>query len=189
MELLLLLLPDMESPMLLTLWALLVLPLLLFLVLLVDTLEQVDTLPTLRVPSMLPREKLRPMLGFSMEVMDMVLAMLVLVMPELDMVILPTDTMAKDLLTLSQRLRLMLDFSMEDMDMVLVLAMLDMAMESLLMDTQLLDTMAKGLLMPDIFMVATDMDLALDTVLGTVDTTMDKISANCLRKSSKAIHM
>merc|ERR1712083_922202 len=103
--------------------------------------EQVDTLPTLLVPSMLP----------------------------------------------SQRLRLMLDFFMED----LVLAMLDMAMESLLMDTQLLDTMAKGLLMPmpDIFMVATDMDLALDTVLGTVDTTMDKISANCLSKSSKAIHM
>merc|ERR1712228_774114 len=125
------------------------------------------------------------------EVMDMVLAMLVLVMPELDMVILPTDTMAKDLLTLSQRLRLMLDFSMEDMDMVLVLAMLDLAMESLLMDTQLLDTMAKGLLMlmPDIFTVATDMDLVLDTVLGTADTTMDKISANCLSKSSKAIHM
>merc|ERR1712083_265796 len=99
---------------------------------------QVDTLPTLLVPSMLPREKLRPMLGFSMEVMDMVLAMLVLVMPELDMGILPMDTMAKDLLTLSQRLSLMLDFSMEDMDMVLALAMLDMAMESLLMDTQLL---------------------------------------------------
>merc|ERR1711915_1075431 len=88
------------------------------------------------------------------------LAMLVLVMPELDMVILPMDTMAKDLLMLSQRLRLMLDFSMEDMDMVLVLAMLDMAMESLLMDTQLLDTMAKGLLMLmlDIFMVDMDMD-------------------------------
>merc|ERR1719474_1831722 len=99
--------------------------------------------------------------------------------------------MAKDLLTLSQRLRLMLDFSMEDMDMVLVLAMLDMAMESLLMDTQLLDTMAKGLLMLmlDIFMVDMDMDLVLDTVLGTVDTTMDKISANCLSESSKAIHM
>merc|ERR1711915_1130864 len=108
MELLLLLLPDMESPMLLTLWALLVLPLLLFLVLLVDMLEQVDTLPTLLVPSMLPRENLSPMLGFSMEVMDMVLAMLVLVMPEMDTLILPMDTMAKDRLTLSQRLRLML---------------------------------------------------------------------------------
>merc|ERR1711915_33996 len=130
MELLLLLLPDMESPMLLTLWALLVLPLLLFLVLLEDMLEQVDTLPTLLVPYMLPREKLRPMLGFSMEVMDMVLAMLVLVMPELDTVILPMDTMVRDLLRL--RLRLMQDFSMEDTG--LVSDMLDMAMESLLMD-------------------------------------------------------
>merc|ERR1712083_1221251 len=98
--------------------------------------EQVDTLPTLLVPSMLPREKL------------------------------------------SQRLRLMQDFSMEDTG--LVSDMLDMAMESLLMDTLLLDTMAKGLLMlmPDIFMVAMDMDLALDTVLAmvldTMDTTMDK---------------
>merc|ERR1711872_883137 len=139
-------------------------------------------LPTLLVQSMLPREKLRPMLGFSTEVMDMVWAMLVLVMLELDMVILPMDTMAKDLLMLSQRLRLMLDFSMEDMDMVLVLAMLDMAMESLLMDTLLLAIMAKGLLMPmlDIFMVDMDMDLVLDTVLAMVldivDTTMDKPS-------------
>merc|ERR1712228_813633 len=145
------------------------------------------------VPSMLPREKLRPMLGFSMEVMDMVLAMLVLVMPELDMVILPMDTMVRDLLMLSQRLRLMQDFSMEDTGLVLV--MLDMAMESLLMDTLLLAIMAKGLLMlmPDIFMVAMDMDLALDTVLAmdldTVDTTMDKPQAKCLRKSSKATLM
>merc|ERR1712198_168514 len=122
-------------------------------------------LPTLLVPSMLPREKLRPMLGFSMEVMDMVLVMLVLAMPKLDMVILPTDTMVRDLLMLSQRPRLMQDFSMEDMD--LVSAMLDMAMESLLMDTLLLAIMAKGLLMPmpDIFMVDMDMDLALDMVL------------------------
>merc|ERR1712083_1103098 len=101
----------------------------------VDMLVLVDMLPTPLVPSMLPREKLRPMLGFYMEVMDMVLAMLVLVMPALDMVILPMDTMAKDLLMLSQRPRLMLDFSMEDMDMGLVSDMLDTAMESLLMDT------------------------------------------------------
>merc|ERR1711915_340719 len=93
------------------------------------------------------------------------------VMPELDTVILPMDTMVRDLLMLSQRLRLMQDFSMEDMDMVLVLAMLDMAMES----------------------VAMDMDLALDTVLAmvldTVDTTMDKPIAKCLSKSSKATLM
>merc|ERR1711915_417822 len=179
MELLLLLLPDMESPMLLTLWALLVLPLLLSLVLLEDMLEQVDTLPTLLVPSMLPREKLRRMLGFSMEVMDMVLPMLVLVMPGLDTAILPMDTMVRDLLMLSQRLRLMLDFSMEDTG--LVSDMLDMAMESLLMDTLLLAIMARGLqmLMLDIFMVAMDMDLALDTVLAMVLDTVDKSLAKC----------
>merc|ERR1719474_2149417 len=118
----------------------------------------------------------------------MVLAMLVLVMLELDTVILPMDTMVRDLLMLSQRLRLMQDFSMEDTG--LVLDMLDMAMESLL-----LAIMAKGLLMlmPDIFMVAMDMDLALDTVLAmvldTVDTTMDKTLAKCLSKSSKATLM
>merc|ERR1719481_1054009 len=132
------------------------------------------------------------MLGFSTEVMDMVLAMLVLVMPELDMVILPMDTMVRDLLMLSQRPRLMQDFSMEDMD--LVSAMLDMAMESLLMDTLLLAIMAKGLLMPmlDIFMVDMVMDLALDTVLAMVldivDTTMDK-PLKSLSKSSKATQM
>merc|ERR1712002_1245481 len=146
---------------------LLVLPLPLFLVLSVDMLELVDMLPTLLVPSMLPRERPRPMLGFSMEVMDMVLAMLVLAMP--DMVILPMATMAKGLL--------MLDFSMEDMDIDLVLAMLDTATESQLMDTLLLATTVKDLLMPmlDIFMVATDMDLVLAMVLDTVDTTTDKL--------------
>merc|ERR1712228_233051 len=98
-----------------------------------------------------------------------------------------------DLLMLSQRLRLMQDFSMEDTG--LVSDMLDMAMESLLMDTLLLAIMAKGLLMlmPDIFMVAMDMDLALDMVLAmvlvTVDTTMDKPLAKCLSKSSKATLM
>merc|ERR1712083_1204908 len=102
-----------------------------------------------------------PMLGFSMEAMDMVLAMLVLVMLELDTVILPMDTMVRDLLMLSQRPRLMQDFSMEDTG--LVSDMLDTAMESLLMDTLLLAIMAKGLLMlmPDIFMVAMDMVLAM----------------------------
>merc|ERR1712002_1115503 len=111
---------------------LLVLPLPLFLVLLVDMLELVDMLPTPLVPSMLPRERPRPMLVFSMP----------------DMVILPMATMAKGLLMLNQKPRLMLDFSMEDMDMDLVLAMLDTAMESQLMDTLLLATMVKDLLMP-----------------------------------------
>merc|ERR1719300_2325123 len=76
----------------------------------------------------------RLMLDSTMEDMDMVLAMLVLAM--LDMDTPPLDTMARGLLKLSQRLRPMLDSTMEDMDMVLamlvlampVLAMLDMAM-------------------------------------------------------------
>merc|ERR1712083_459502 len=110
------------------------------------------------------------------------------VMPDMDMVILPMDTMAKDLLMLSQKPRLMLDFSMEDMDMDLVLAMLDTAMDSQLMDTPLLATMVKDLLMPmlDIFTVAMDMDLVLAMVLDTVDTTTDKLAAAAY-KSSKAI--
>merc|ERR1712114_50664 len=97
-------------------------------------------------------------------------------------------TMAKGLLMLNQKPRLMLDFFMEDMDMDLVLAMLDTAMESQLMDTLLLATTVKDLPMPmlDIFMVATDMDLVLAMVLDTVDTTMDKLAAATC-KSSKAI--
>merc|ERR1719295_253559 len=54
----------------------------------------------------------------------------------------PLDTMARDLLMLSQRPRLMLDFTMEDMDMVLdmpVLAMLGMAMDILPMVLAIVD--------------------------------------------------
>merc|ERR1712112_7145 len=90
-----------------------------------------------------------------MEDMDMVLDMLVLAMLDFDMLPLPMDTppldtMARGLLMLSQRLRLMLDSTMEDMDMVLdilVLAMPDLDMLPLPMDTPPLDTMARGLLM------------------------------------------
>merc|ERR1711915_552814 len=129
--------------------------------------------------------------------MDMVLDMLVLAMPDLDMLdtdmaILttdtpPLDTMARGLLMLSPRLRLMLDSTMEDMDMVLDmlvldipdLDMLDTDMDILPMDTPPLDTMERGLLMPsqrlrlmlDSTMEDTDMDIPL-MVLDTVDTTM-----------------
>merc|ERR1711994_1146560 len=95
-----------------------------------------------------------------MEDMDMVLDMLVLAMPDLDMLDMdmailatdtpPLDTMARGLLMLSLRLRLMLDSTMEDMDMVLDmldLDMLDMDMAILATDTPPLDTMARGLLM------------------------------------------
>merc|ERR1711872_430235 len=88
-------------------------------------------------------------LDSTMEDMDMVLDldMLVSVMLDTDMDILPMDTppldtMARDLLMLSQRPRLMLDFTMEDMDMVLdmpVLAMLGMAMDILPMVLAIVD--------------------------------------------------
>merc|ERR1711915_1154508 len=71
--------------------------------------------------------RLRPMLDSTMEDMDTVLDILVLAMPDLDMLdmdmaILPTDTppldtMARGLLMLSPRPRLMLDSTMEDMAM------------------------------------------------------------------------
>merc|ERR1719244_202010 len=96
----------------------------------------------------------------------MVLDMLVLAMPDLDMLdtdmaILPTDTppldtMARGLLMLSLRLRLMLDSTMVDMDM-LVLDIPDL-------DMLVLD-------IPDLDMPDTDMDI-LPMVLDTVDTTM-----------------
>merc|ERR1711915_726801 len=91
--------------------------------------------------------------------------MLVLAMPDLDMLDMdmailatdtpPLDTMARGLLMLSLRLMLMPDSTMEDMDMVLdmlVLAMpdldmLDTDMAILATDTPPLDTMARGLLM------------------------------------------
>merc|ERR1712131_248711 len=90
----------------------------------------------------------RLMLDSTMEVMDMVLAMLVLAMLDMDMAILPMDTppldtMARGLLKLSQRPRPMLDSTMEDMDMVLdipVLALLDMAMVILPMALATVDT-------------------------------------------------
>merc|ERR1712235_76378 len=93
--------------------------------------------------------------GFTMVDMDMVLDILVLAMPDLDMLDwdmlpLPTDTppldtMARGLLMLSQRLGLMLVFTMVDMDMVLAILVLAM--------------------------LVTDMDIPL-MVLDTVDTTM-----------------
>merc|ERR1711975_190428 len=77
----------------------------------------------------------RLMLVFTMVDMDMVLDILVLAMPDLDMLDLdmlhlptdtpPLDTMARDLLMLSQRLRLMLVFTMVDTDMDIPLMVLD----------------------------------------------------------------
>merc|ERR1712083_734247 len=102
-----------------------------------------DTLPTDIPPLdttvrdlLMLSQRPRLILDSTMEDMDMVLAMLVSAMLDMDMAILPMDTppldtMVRGLLKLSQRPRPMLDSTMEDMDMVLdipVLAMLDMAM-------------------------------------------------------------
>merc|ERR1711975_125415 len=89
------------------------------------------------------------------------------------------DTMARDLLMLSQRLRLMLDSTMEDMAMVLDMLVLDMLdldtldtdMAILPMDTPPLDTMARDLLMLSprlrLMLVFTmvDMDMVLDILV------------------------
>merc|ERR1711994_155647 len=137
--------------------------------------------------------RLRPMLDSTMEDMDMVLDMLVLAMPDLDMLDMdmailatdtpPLDTMARGLLMLSPRLRLMLDSTMEDMDMVLdmlVLDILDTDMDILPMDTPPLDTMARGLLMPSLRLrlmldsTMEDMDMvSAILVLAMLDTDMD----------------
>merc|ERR1712029_996871 len=142
--------------------------------------------------------RLRPMLDSTMEDMDTVLDMLVLAMPDLDMLDMdmailatdtpPLDTMARGLLMLSLRLRLMLDSTMEDMDMVLdmlVLAMPDLDMLDTDMvipatDTPPLDTMARGLLMlsPRLKLMLDstmeDMDMvSAILVLAMLDTDMD----------------
>merc|ERR1719244_1825095 len=107
----------------------------------------------------------RLMLVCTMEDMDMVLVwdmldldMDILVLDMLDMVvmvlamaILVLVTMVRGLLMLSQRLKRMLVFSMEPMAMVLVLDMLDMVVMDLdmaVLAMLVLDTMARGLLMP-----------------------------------------
>merc|ERR1712212_1191999 len=170
MDLLPQLLPDTESPMLPTLWELLELPLLLSPPLLEDMLELAGMLPTLLVLSMLPSvrlrlsQRLKLMLVFCMEPMDMVpvldmldsdtdipvLDMLDMVVMDLDMAVLAMlvlVTMARGLLMLSQRL--MLVCTMEDMDMVLVWDMLDLDMDILVLD------------MPD--MEVMDSDTVLDS--------------------------
>merc|ERR1712029_1303582 len=97
-------------------------------------LTHTDT--TARDPLM-PSQRLRPMLDFSMEDTDMVL--------DSDTVL---DTTARDPLMLSLKPRLMLDFSMEDMDTVL---------DS---DTPVLDMLDTAMLLPMLV-------LATDTVLDT----------------------
>merc|ERR1719317_422173 len=99
------------------------------------------------------------MLDLDMDIL--VLDMLAMVVMDLAMAVLAMlvlDTMARGLLMLSQRLMLMLVFSMEPMAMVLdldipVLDTLDMVVMDLAMAVLamlVLDTMARGLLMPSL---------------------------------------
>merc|ERR1712119_189726 len=131
---------------------LLELPLLLSPPLLEDMLELAGMLPTLLVLSMLPSvrlrlsQRLKLMLVFCMEPMDMVpvldmldsdmdipvLDMLVMVLAMAVLAMLVLATMARGLLMLSQRL--MLVCTMEDMDMVLVWDMLDLDMDIPVLD-------------------------------------------------------
>merc|ERR1712183_578450 len=101
-------------------------------------------------------QRLKLMLVFSMEPMDMVLVLDIPVLDMLDMVVMDLDmavsamlvlaTMARGQLMLSQRL--MLVCTMEDMDMVLVWDMLDLDMDIPVLD--MLD------------MVVMDSDMVLD---------------------------
>merc|ERR1712111_168409 len=95
---------------------------------------------------LMPSLRLKLMLVFSMEPMDMVpvldmdipvLDMLGMVVMDLAMAVLAMlvlDTMARGLLMLSLRLKLMLVFSMEPMAMVPVLDMLDLDMDIPVLD-------------------------------------------------------
>merc|ERR1712106_1226143 len=105
-------------------------------------------------------QRLKLMLVFCMEDMDMVvLAIVVLAM-------LPVATMARGLLMPS--LRLMLVCTMEDMDMVLVLAMLGMDMDIPVLD------------MPD--MVVMDLDME-DMVLDMAVPSMVKLGSYASKSS------
>merc|ERR1712055_233074 len=104
-----------------------------------DLMDTLDLDIMARDPLMLNQrlnQRLRLMLDFFMEDMDMVLVWDMLVWDIVDLAMVGTDMaldlmdtldldiMARDPLMLNQRLRPMLDFFMEDMDMVLVWAML-----------------------------------------------------------------
>merc|ERR1719422_1158604 len=83
-------------------------------------------LDTMARDLLMPSLRLKLMLVFSMEPMDMV--------PVLDMDMPVLATMARGLLMLSLKLKLMLVFSMEPMAMVLVLDMLDLDMDIPVLD-------------------------------------------------------
>merc|ERR1712234_20149 len=131
-------------------------------ILVLDTDTVLDTMA--RDPLML-NQRLRPMLDFFMEDMDMVLDLDMLVLDMPDMVVMDSDIPVLDtdtVLDTMARDRPMLDFFMEDTDMVLVLAMLVLAMPVLVM-------------------------VMVDMVLDTEVSTMVKKQHLKANKSSKAI--
>merc|ERR1719474_2025232 len=159
-----------------------------------DTLPtDIPPLDTMAKDQLMLSLKLRPMLVFTMEDMDMVLDMQVLDILPMDTPLL--DIMARDLLMPSQKLRLMPDSIMEDMDMVLdmlvsdmlVSVMLDTDMDTLPTDIPPLDTTVRDLLMlsqkPRLMLDSTmeDMEMVLAMlvsamlVLAMLDTDMDTL--------------
>merc|ERR1712071_126143 len=98
------------------------------------------------------------------------------------------DIMARGLLMLRQLLLLSQDMVM-DMDIAMDMAM-DMVMDMDMVDMVIMDTMARGLLMPDMDMVATDMVMAtamdMDMVMG-MDTMVKQQLFNCSKSSVKEV--
>merc|ERR1712086_885712 len=94
--------------------------------------------------------------------------------------------MPRQLLLLSQDMVMVMDMAM---DMVMDMAM-DMVMDIAMVDMVITDTMARGLLMPDMDMVATDMVMAtamdMDMVMG-MDTMVKQQLFNCSKSSVKEV--
>merc|ERR1712168_282465 len=120
------------------------------------------------------RGPLRLSLDMDIMVMDIVLVMVT------DMAMVTMDIMARDLLMLSQLLLLSLV-----MDMVMDMAMDILAMDMVAMDT--MDTMARGLLMLSLDMDIMVMDMAMDMVMATMDTTVKQIFCLFLEFSTNEV--
>merc|ERR1711872_894700 len=119
--------------------------------LVIPVLDTDTVLDTTARDRLMLNQRLRPMLDFFMEDMDMVLDLDMLVLDMPDMVVMDSnipvldtdtvfDTMARDPLMLNQSLRPMLDFFMEDTDMVLAMLVLAMPVLVMVMVDMVLDT-------------------------------------------------
>merc|ERR1711915_394685 len=97
----------------------------------------------------------------------------------------PLDTMARDLLMLSQRLRPMLDSTMVDMDMAILPTDMDTMARGLLMLSPrprlMLDSTMEDMVMvlAILVLVTLDMDMDIPLMVDTVDTTMVRSLSKC----------